>query len=97
MTNGIPTNITRYMNVFENDRGQFSITDLASLNDLEDLVFKKVPFSTFDLESNIMQIQSLNEIDTTKYKFKINKDIEINGCPKLTMLQIFESERPPEN
>ena len=54
MTNGIETNVSKYMNVFENDHGRFSITELVNFDNLENQVFKKVPFSTFDLESNIM-------------------------------------------
>ena len=54
MTNGIETNVSKYMNVFENDYGRFSITELVNFDNLESQVFKKVPFSTFDLESNIM-------------------------------------------
>ena len=35
MTNGIETNVSKYMNVFENDQGRFSIPDLVNFDNLE--------------------------------------------------------------
>jgi hypothetical protein len=83
MTNGVKTNVLSYLNMFEDEKGHYTINQVMKQN-CSGRVFRIVP-----REGSIF-----SNVHEGHYTLKITKGVRINQCKGLTMVQIMKTSTP---